>query len=211
MFPIGGPVEQRINIDKIKLHPMNSNTMSSEDIGRLKELIRQEGNYPALIVNKINEEDYRLLDGHQRLKALRDLHASDVKCDVWEVDNETELILLSTLNTLKGREVQEKREMLLKRMSEIFDRDRLMRITNERKETLDRVYDNVKEKRQINTEVNKGDSKIAFIQRLDPEQYKFVMDFVRENYSEIDDKNAVIFHIIKDLCEYVKDVKTPTK
>ena len=65
------------------------------------------------------EGSYQLLDGHQRLKALRNGH-HDALCYVWECDDATALRLLATLNRLQGEDSPALRAQLLRELTTVL-------------------------------------------------------------------------------------------
>jgi len=118
-----------IPLKDLRNNLLNSNVMIGETFEKLKKNIKkQKGRYPMIIVRKIkvppNGFDkmvtegemvgYRIIDGHNRVKALRELGYAEATCDVWEdIDDETEIMLLSTLNELKGTQDLVKRASLI--------------------------------------------------------------------------------------------------
>jgi len=105
-----------IEISKIIKNKDNPNIMTKQVIDKLRKLIIEENNYPPLIVNKRKDGTYFLIDGHQRLSILEELGYKEAKCDVWEIDKDTENILIATLNKLHGRTIKERRDELYKEL-----------------------------------------------------------------------------------------------
>ncbi|NJL30774.1 MAG: ParB N-terminal domain-containing protein [Phycisphaerales bacterium] len=95
-------------------HPRNSNRMAPELLDKLKLHLQRSDRYPPIIVrpypqaNLANGETaqghYQLLDGHHRVRALRELGRTTARCVVWEVDDAQALELLATLNRLQGKD-----------------------------------------------------------------------------------------------------------
>jgi ParB-like chromosome segregation protein Spo0J len=96
-------------------HPWNANVMSEELQAKLMAHIKRTGRYPHLIVRPHPEEPgmYQVLDGHHRLKILRELGYSEARCDVWRVDDREAKLLLATLNRLEGQDVPVRRAALI--------------------------------------------------------------------------------------------------
>lgn len=93
--------------------------MNEEYLDKLEVNIKRTKNYPALIVRKLSKIRYQILDGWHRTIVVRDrLKWPKIKCEVWEVDDKQALILLATLNRLRGSDGTEKRARLLQA---IFD------------------------------------------------------------------------------------------
>lgn len=76
---------KKINLNKLVPNPLNPNVMSDEVFEKLKKNIKnQKGKYPAIIVREIDGK-YRIIDGHNRRRALKELGYKEAKCDVWDV------------------------------------------------------------------------------------------------------------------------------
>jgi ParB-like chromosome segregation protein Spo0J len=87
-----------------------------EDLrAKLAAHIKQSGRYPMVIVRPHPDEagQFQILDGHHRVEVLRDLGQTDIRCDVWAVDDREAKILLATLNRLQGQDSPIRRAQLL--------------------------------------------------------------------------------------------------
>jgi ParB-like chromosome segregation protein Spo0J len=87
-----------------------------EDLrAKLAAHIKQSGRYPMVIVRPHPDEadQFQILDGHHRVEVLRDLGHTDIRCDVWAVDDREAKILLATLNRLQGQDSPIRRAQLL--------------------------------------------------------------------------------------------------
>jgi ParB family chromosome partitioning protein len=88
----------------------------AEDLrAKLAAHIKQSGRYPMVIVRPHPEEPgrFQILDGHHRVEVLRDLGHTDIRCDVWAVDDREAKLLLATLNRLQGQDSPIRRAQLL--------------------------------------------------------------------------------------------------
>ena len=94
-------------------HPDSANVLPEGRLKKLIEHIRSSGRYPALIVRRVREGEYQILDGHYRAVALRQLGFDVARCEIWEVDDEEARMLLLTLNRLVGRDDPRMRGELL--------------------------------------------------------------------------------------------------
>ena len=115
-----GPRETRLGPRMVPLndllpHPLNSNVMSPDLQAKLRAHIKRTGRYPYLIARPHPEQPgkYQVLDGHHRVAVLRDLGHTEVRCDVWEVDDREAKLLLATLNRLQGQDLPRRRAQLL--------------------------------------------------------------------------------------------------
>jgi ParB-like chromosome segregation protein Spo0J len=88
----------------------------AEDLrAKLAAHIKQSGRYPMVIVRPHPDEPgrFQILDGHHRVEVLRDLGHTDIRCDVWAVDDRETKLLLATLNRLQGQDSPIRRAQLL--------------------------------------------------------------------------------------------------
>ncbi len=107
---------------RLHAHPANANLMGEERLASLARNIAREGRYPPLIVRPAPDQpgDYQLLDGHQRIEALRALGYTEATCYVWPCDDETALLLLATLNRLEGDDLPGRRADLIAELSALL-------------------------------------------------------------------------------------------
>ena len=124
---------QRIPIDKLVAHPGNPNRMSSGTFNKLVRNIERTGRYEPIIVRAVcsvprdassentqnagRSTQYEIINGHHRVKALRQLGFETADCLIWDVDDHEADILLATLNRLGGTDVLDKKLSLLRRLS----------------------------------------------------------------------------------------------
>lgn len=104
-----------IPIGDLAPHPLNSNQMPDDLLEKLAVHIRQTGRYPHVIVRPAPGQpgSYQILDGHHRVRVLRDLGHTEVKCDVWDVSDREAKVLLATLNRLQGSDQPIRRAQLI--------------------------------------------------------------------------------------------------
>ncbi|MBD3237488.1 MAG: hypothetical protein GF330_12350 [Candidatus Eisenbacteria bacterium] len=96
-------------------HPLNANIMPPDLREKLRAHLKRTGRYPHLIVRPHPEREgqYEILDGHHRLVILRELGHTEVRCDVWDVDDREAKLLLATLNRLEGQDLPIRRAQLV--------------------------------------------------------------------------------------------------
>lgn len=87
--------------------------MSEVMMAKLRANIERTNQYPPIIVRKLSEERYQILDGHHRVHILEQLGRASVECDVWNATDEQAALYLATLNTIHGEEDKDKRNALL--------------------------------------------------------------------------------------------------
>jgi ParB family chromosome partitioning protein len=104
-----------IPLDDLVPHPLNANVMPDDLREKLRVHVQRTGRYPHLIVRPHPERagKYEILDGHHRLDILRELGHSEIRCDVWDVDDREAKLLLATLNRLEGSDLPIRRAQLV--------------------------------------------------------------------------------------------------
>jgi len=108
---------QKIPIEKLIAHPGNPNRMSSGTFARLVRNIERTGRYEPIVV-RAKADGFEIINGHHRVKALRQLGFVTADCLIWDVDDHEADILLATLNRLAGTDELDKKLSLLRRLSE---------------------------------------------------------------------------------------------
>lgn len=101
-----------VPIDQLDAHPANSNVMPKALLDKLASEIKRTGLYPPIIVRPIGDR-YQILDGHHRVMVLRQLGYLELSVVVWLVDDEQALLMLATLNRMRGEDDPRKRAALL--------------------------------------------------------------------------------------------------
>ncbi len=114
------PNALELPIDQLDAHPANSNVMPAALIDKLAGQIGRSGRYPPVIVRPIGDR-YQILDGHHRVAVLRKLGHACVQCVLWPVDDDEALLLLATLNRLRGDDDPRKRAALLSKLRESME------------------------------------------------------------------------------------------
>ena len=119
------PVEMLIE------NPNSPNRMSKSSFAKLVHNIERTGLYEPIIVRKMDTQyasrntQYEIINGHYRLKALKQLGYKTVDICIWDVDDQQNDILLSTVNRLSGTDILEKKLALLNRLSSQLDAKKL--------------------------------------------------------------------------------------
>jgi ParB-like chromosome segregation protein Spo0J len=104
-----------VPVDDLLPHPLNSNVMAPELQAKLKAHIGRTGRYPFVVVRPHPDEPgkFQVLDGHHRVLILREIGHTEVRCDVWQVDDREARLLLATLNRLQGQDQPLRRAQLI--------------------------------------------------------------------------------------------------
>ncbi len=118
---------QEIRTALLLEHPENSNYMNAETALKLRRHIERTGRYEPLIVrpHPSKEGKFQVINGHNRLRALRALNYQTANCVVWNLDDDQARLYLATLNRLSGKEIPERRAALLDNLLQAFDQDEL--------------------------------------------------------------------------------------
>lgn len=119
-----------IPLKKLIDHPDNPNSMSHTNFLKLARNIERTGLYEPLIVRHASDDhdNYQIINGHHRQKALAKLGYQTADCIVWSVDDKQTDILLVTLNRLGGSDILAKKLVLLKKINEKLDINQLAKL-----------------------------------------------------------------------------------
>jgi ParB-like chromosome segregation protein Spo0J len=105
-----------IPIGRLIAHPGNPNRMSKRNFARLVRNIERTGRYEPLVVRQYGD-DFQIINGHHRCRALKQLGYETADAVVWDVDDAEADIMLTTLNRLGCSDVLEKKLALLERIN----------------------------------------------------------------------------------------------
>lgn len=105
-----------IPMDRLIDYPGNPNRMSKKNFTRLVRNIEQIGRYEPLVVRR-HGDDFQIINGHNRYRALKQLGYETVDAIIWDVNDAEADILLCSLNRLKGSDVLDKKLSLLDRIN----------------------------------------------------------------------------------------------
>jgi len=129
-----------LSVDKLHPHPDSPNKMSRGKFLKLTRNIEQSGLYEPLIVRKrSNNEGYEIINGHQRLEALRKLGYRTAECIVWDIDDYRTRLLLCTLNRLSGRDKLQQKKKIIRELIERLDKKELGKFVPYNKKQLERL------------------------------------------------------------------------
>lgn len=137
------PKLTQISLDQIAPHPMNPNVMAAELREKLAANIRASGWYEPLVVRPLPDGTHQILAGHQRAEVLRELGYERVACIAWNVNDHDALILLATLNRLRGEDVPAKRAALISELEAQESLAELARLLPETEAELEATLDHV--------------------------------------------------------------------
>lgn len=101
-------------IDELTEAPWNSNQMDEAMMERLKESVSRYGLVEPLVVRPIDDGQYEVLSGNQRLKVLEEMNLKTVPCIVVNLDDANAMLLAQALNGLRGEDDLSLKGALLK-------------------------------------------------------------------------------------------------
>jgi len=132
---------QEIRAELLVEHPENSNFMNAETARKLRRHIERTGRYEPLTVRPHPGEDgkFQVINGHNRLRALRALNYQTVSCIVWSLDDDQTRLYLATLNRLSGKEIPERRAALLDNLLHAFGQDELAALLPDDRKQIDEL------------------------------------------------------------------------
>jgi hypothetical protein len=132
---------QEIQIDLLVPHPENCNHMEADTREKVRRHIMRTGNYEPLTVRPHPDESgkFQVINGHHRLKVLRELDYERVNCTVWDIDDDQTRLYLATLNRLAGKDVPERRAVLLENLLGTFKLEDLSELLPDPKKHLEEI------------------------------------------------------------------------
>ena len=140
---INPPAGQVISVDVSLLieHPENPNRMSKQQFVKLVEHLKKSGNYEPIVVRSHPYKTgfFEIINGHHRVKALKQLGHDKVDCVVWKVDDDEVRILLGTLNRLHGTDIFEKKIHLINQLSKKYDAKELIKLLPDSKKQIVKI------------------------------------------------------------------------
>jgi ParB family chromosome partitioning protein len=108
--------------NKLHPHPDNANRMSKAKFNMLIRHIETTGQYEPLVVRKhpTQENAWQILNGHHRLRALRQLKHTGADCVVFAADDAQARLYLLNLNRLVGRDNVYKKAKLIEQLCRAY-------------------------------------------------------------------------------------------
>ncbi len=134
---------EAIAMDRLIENPQNPNRMSNGTFNKLLGHIKRTGNYEPIVVRKHpgRQGCFEIINGHHRLRALKELGFTQADCIVWQIDDIETMLLLTTLNRLCGHDILEKKSELVRKLSERFSTKTLARMLPDSSRSIERLKD----------------------------------------------------------------------
>lgn len=132
---------KEIPIELLLEHPENSNYMNTQTSQKLKNHIEMTGRYEPLIVRPHPTENgkYQVINGHNRLRAIKALKHQTAYCIVWHIDDDQTRLYLATLNRLSGSDTPERRAILIENLFGSFSKTELLSLLPEDEKQLEEL------------------------------------------------------------------------
>jgi hypothetical protein len=131
----------KISLDLLYEHPENSNFMDTNTARKLRKHIELTGHYEPLTVRPhptINSK-FQVINGHNRLRVLRILKYKAANCIIWNMDDKQARIYLATLNRLSGKDIPERRAVIIEQLLRSFDTEELISLLPDDKKQIEKL------------------------------------------------------------------------
>jgi ParB family transcriptional regulator, chromosome partitioning protein len=125
-----------IPIEKLNHAPWNPNQLDSAGIERLTESLSRYGLVEPLVVRKIKDNEFEVLSGNQRLKAIASLGYKTVPCVILNLNDAEAMLLAQALNNLHGEDDQVMKGNLIKTVLSSIPEDKVLSLLPETAESL---------------------------------------------------------------------------
>ena len=123
-------------LDRLKQATWNPNAMDSQGLARLQESIRRYGWVVPLVVRLLENGEYEVLSGNQRLTIAQKLGLESVSSVVVDLDDAHARLLAQALNHLHGEDDLGLRAELLRTVLEHLPQEDVLAVLPESAESL---------------------------------------------------------------------------
>jgi ParB-like chromosome segregation protein Spo0J len=194
-------MEKEIPVENILPHPENSNYMPPVLFKKLVRHIKNTGRYEPITVRPHPEESgkFQLINGHNRLNALKELGRDNARCTVWKLSDAEARLYLATLNRLSGKEVPERRELLLDALAKDFTQEDLTGLLPDPTEHIEALFRQEEEIAKMISNFEKKEDIPAmlsfYLDRAKAETVEKALDLVKKSNSDILSSSDAIWAI----------------
>jgi ParB/RepB/Spo0J family partition protein len=138
------PPRQRIvslPLTKLHPHPGNPNRISKPKFAALVRHLERTGQYEPLVVRRHPQHGsrYQILNGHHRLRALKQLGHLRADCVIFTADDEQARLYLLNLNRLCGRDNLYKKAKLIEELCRTHSTRDLARHISDSKTAIEKL------------------------------------------------------------------------
>ena len=126
---------REIDLDRLVPHPEHCNYTDPRTLRTMRGHIDQTGRYEPLTVRPCPGEQarFQVINGHSRLRALRLIGHRCANCIVWDIDDDQAKLYLATLNRLCGKDLPERRALLVESLLRSRELDELAELLPDRR------------------------------------------------------------------------------
>jgi ParB-like chromosome segregation protein Spo0J len=135
----------KVPIEQVHPNSFNPNSMSPIMFEKLKlglkRTLKEAKKLPPIIVRQLKEDNYEIIDGYHRWKALQQLGKQNIRVFVLDVDDVTARLLCNQLNYVHGEPEPEKyKEGILSLVELGTSRQEIKDLFPDTPEDLDRIF-----------------------------------------------------------------------
>ena len=113
-----------LEVDKIKFADWNPNEMQEIVFNALVNAMKEKGLRRPILVSRLENGEYELVDGEHRLKACKELEYKKVLCQVIDGTEKSKLVSMQ-LNNIKGTMIPYKYALLLRDLLQFYTEEEL--------------------------------------------------------------------------------------
>jgi ParB/RepB/Spo0J family partition protein len=122
-------------------HPDNANRMSKDTFAKLVRHIERTGHYEPVVVRRhpLTPGDWQILNGHHRVRALKQIQRTHADCVVFGADDEQARLYLLSLNHLCGRDNVYKKAKLIEQLCQSHSPRDLAKLLGDSKTSIEKL------------------------------------------------------------------------
>ena len=173
-----------ININDIQPNKINPNHMPDKTFNKLKMSLKKFGQLNAIIVRKLGNNKFEIVDGEWRFRASKDLGLQEIQCKVIEATEE-EVAKLILATTIKGKHNLYETLDIIEKLQKTEDQETLNACNLDKMKVERRIkYHGSKKIKIVRPKDNKRDEKDgANVKPI--EDYKRVVVISLEEYNKL--------------------------
>ena len=119
---------KKIDIKLISENEYNPNELVGDLYEHLKHEVERVGFLQPVLVRKLAENKYEIVDGAHRYRALKELGKTEVPCIVTEMDEKEAKVQVINMNRIKGELNPVKFAELLGDLETLYDKENLVKL-----------------------------------------------------------------------------------
>lgn len=112
-------IQKEIMLVEIEPNPWNPNEQNEIMFKKLIQSIKENGFTSPILIRKLEENKYQIIDGEHRWKACRELDFNTIKAEIiQDINDATAQMLTIALNNIRGNDDVLKRAQILKQLND---------------------------------------------------------------------------------------------